>query len=357
MKGTRLGTGGTLDGVFVALLERAVQRGAARLILAPIPTPAGDSYAYATISDPDLLKSVRALPPVMPGQGARALASIAQALTGEIIAVMRPCEVKAAIELAKLEQVDLSSVTFLSMDCPGATPLEQFLDGEDQLPRWPDADGARPVCSICESFADSGDLHVATLGQADQACLVIPLTGKGSALADALGLPGEADADSWEKEAGRLRDRRSGARAEANGAVAQEVAGLGGLTAFFNSCVACHNCRSVCPICYCRRCYIDGDDWEAPSSEYLDRAHAGGSLRMLPDTVTFHVGRMAHMSLSCVSCGSCEDACPSDIRIAQLFCMVGDRTRELFDYEPGSDSSEPIPLATYEEEELHAYES
>ena len=39
----------------------------------------------------------------------------------------------------------------------------------------------------------------------------------------------------------------------------------------------------------------------------------------LPEPLLFQLGRMSHMSLSCVSCGMCEDACPVDIPVGRIF--------------------------------------
>jgi len=62
------------------------------------------------------------------------------------------------------------------------------------------------------------------------------------------------------------------------------------------------------------------------------------------------------MSVSCVSCGSCEDACPMSIPVAQIFSMTADETQGIFDYVAGRNIDEPIPLKTYEEDELHEVE-
>jgi len=93
-----------------------------------------------------------------------------------------------------------------------------------------------------------------------------------------------------------------------------------------------------------------------PSEEYLEMAEDKGTLRFLPDTILFHVGRMMHMSVSCVSCGSCEDACPMSIPVAQIFSMVADETQDLFGYVSGRDVNEPIPLTVYKEDEFHEVE-
>ena len=62
------------------------------------------------------------------------------------------------------------------------------------------------------------------------------------------------------------------------------------------------------------------------------------------------------MSLYCVSCGACEDACPVDIPVAQVFSMIADETQTLFDYISGRSLDEPLPLVAYKEEELHEVE-
>jgi formate dehydrogenase subunit beta len=65
---------------------------------------------------------------------------------------------------------------------------------------------------------------------------------------------------------------------------------------------------------------------------------------------------MLHMSLSCVSCGACEDACPTAIPVAQVFSLVGGQNQEEFGYVPGRSREEPPPLRVYEEEEFEEVE-
>ena len=91
------------------------------------------------------------------------------------------------------------------------------------------------------------------------------------------------------------------------------------------------------------------------SDDYLIRAEKQGTLRFLPDTLLFHLGRMTHMSLSCVGCGMCEDACPVSIEVAQVFNLVGSKTQEVFKYIPGS--KEPLPLKVFKEDEFHEVEA
>jgi len=90
--------------------------------------------------------------------------------------------------------------------------------------------------------------------------------------------------------------------------------------------------------------------------DYLTRAKARGVVKLPSDTLFFHIGRMLHMSLSCVSCGMCEDACPMNITVGQIFSLVGDRNQEAFGYVPGRSIDEALPLTTFEQGEFQEVE-
>ena len=89
----------------------------------------------------------------------------------------------------------------------------------------------------------------------------------------------------------------------------------------------------------------------------LQRADRKQGLRLLPDLLLFHMGRMTHMSISCVSCGACEDACPADIPVSMLFSVAARDTRKIFDYEPGRDIDEALPYSVFNFEELKNFEA
>ena len=128
--------------------------------------------------------------------------------------------------------------------------------------------------------------------------------------------------------------------------------GFEGLFDVFSNCIGCHNCQSVCPICYCRQCYFDSEVAKSDSDYILLRAKQRGGLSFPPDRIMFHVGRMAHMSLSCVSCGLCSDACPFDISVADIFSCVADNTQRAFKYQAGMDTEEALPIKAFQLEEV-----
>jgi formate dehydrogenase subunit beta len=45
-----------------------------------------------------------------------------------------------------------------------------------------------------------------------------------------------------------------------------------------------------------------------------------------------------------------------DVPVSQVFALAGDEVQRAFDYVPGRNTEEPIPMLTYEEDELHEYE-
>lgn len=353
MKGIPLKAGTEAVEVLRDLMRRALESGTVQQVLVPFRGPEG-SFPWILASDPGLIDQAEPVPPVMSVQGARALASvIGQPETGLIMAVMRPCEARAAVELSKLRQFGLGGSVIVTFDCPGVMPLDLWASGETRAPDPGNAGSIRPLCGQCTEFTGHGDLCVARSG-CDH--FALPLTDRGRDLAADLGLEGEADLDEWLSWKSDLSEERENRGAAERSRLRKEAGGLSALAGFFGGCVGCRSCRTVCPVCYCRLCFIDMKDRRSPSSAHIRRSVSAGGARLVSDTLLFHIGRMAHMNLSCVSCGMCEDACPSGIPVGQLVSMVSRETSSLFDYVAGGDPSEPLPLSTYLTEELHEFE-
>lgn len=365
-KGAVISAKSGINESIIDVLKKAMDKGVFDAVLMSMRVPAGDSFAYVLIKDTSLLKDAFSLPPVMPVQGAKAVSSITRLGAGnmKIAAIIRPCETRASIELAKLGQTNLENITLISMDCPGALPLSDFISDPtknmklfDDAAEKGDDKPMRPVCQICDkSSMISGDIHIGTLGAKKDTFFIISNSQKGNNVMDKLGIDLKENIDSWQAKVKNISEEKQKKRTKAHKDLKSEIGGLDNLVDTFGQCINCHNCMSVCPICFCRLCYFDSDKVKHPSEDYLQRAESKGSIRFLPDTTLFQMGRMMHMSLSCVSCGACEDACPMDIPVAQIFSMIADETQNLFDYVSGKDPNEPIPLVAYKEEELHEME-
>lgn len=354
MKGLRVSGFDDIAKALKHIIDLSLSRKAVSGALVTVRGPEG-SFPWILASDTAPLERAEPLPPVMPVQGARALASFTQdPPEGRVLAVMRPCEARASIEVAKLQQSDPESTILLTMDCPGVVPLADLAADDSLEPDPGDPASLRPLCRQCTQFTAAGDISVVRSGEG---IYLLPLTEKGRLFAEELGFNGgEKELPQWRARTDSLRKQREETALESRGSIRSEAQGLEGLTSFFSGCVGCRSCRTVCPVCYCRLCFIDMKDRRSSAADHLARSASAGAARLVTDTLLFHIGRMSHMSLSCVSCGMCEDACPSDIPVGRLMSMVSGGTSQLFGYSAGASTGDPLPLTVFEQEELHEYE-
>ena len=312
-------------------------------------------------------------------QGGHVLSEIAKhgRADHKIAAFLRPCEIRAAVELSKLKQIDLEHIILISVDCPGAVPLTEYMTEpkkyedifQEIFSTWENSESLRPVCRICQRFSHpsefpegsdesagedpvSSDLHIGLLGGAGSTIFLIPTTDKGRKFLGQMDLELEDSLENWRSEVTKRSQDRLKKRQDFNLQWHKDVEGSEKFSALFDECINCHNCMRVCPICYCQQCYFDSQFLHVNSEEYMDRAEKRGALRFPLDTIQFHLGRMSHMVLSCVSCGACEDACPMNIPVAQAFSMVGDETQKDFVYTPGRSREDPLPLQSFVKEEF-----
>jgi len=387
-------TGKTLpaeDGItsaIINLLKKSLAEKQVEAIMIPSKVPDTEAYTWLLLQDESLLALGNPLPPVMTVQGGKALSNVTKHgdLQEKVAAVMRPCEVQAAVELLKLKQIDLDHIYLISVDCPGAMPLRDYVNDpektakafEEAFSTWGENESVRPVCQICHQFSlpapqqsassdnslpkteanfPAADLHIGLIGGDGKNVFLIPATTKGQDLLDNLDLSAEDSMANWESKVEEIRERKLNKRKAADAEWQAKTEGVDNLTAVFDDCINCHNCQSACPVCYCQQCYFDSQLLRLSPESYLERAEKRGALRFPLDTLLFHVGRMSHMALSCVSCGACEDACPMSIPVGQVFTMMGNKTQEYFAYSPGTDRNEPLPLQIFEEDEFGEVET
>ena len=366
MKGAAISAKSGIRNTIIDLIRKAMDKGVFDAVIIPMKVPAEDAFAYVLVKDKNLLKDSNPIPPTMFVQGAKAVSSITRLGKGnmKIAAIMRPCETRATIEIAKLGQTNLENITLISFDCPGVLPTSDFLkDPEKNIKLFDEAwktwddKKMRPVCQICDkSSMVSGDLHIGTHGAKKDTCFIISNNKKGDEIANKLDINLKDNIDSWQTKVKNLSEEKQKKRKKAHKDLKTKVGGIDNLVDTFSQCINCHNCMRVCPVCICRLCYFDSEKVKHPAEDYLSRAESKGSLRFLPDTTLFQMGRMMHMSLNCVSCGACEDACSMSIPVAQIFSMIADETQGLYDYVSGRNPDEPLPLVSYKEEELHEME-
>jgi len=352
-----------VKGFLKTLLEKEVVRG----VVAPSALPSGVNAAQSLITDPAMLENADPLAPVMAVSTAKLLSQMTRLKPMEkpVAVLLRPCELRATIELTKLKQANLDNLLLISMDCAGTFSVKTYAslveEGQDvreiekKLLNGEDEPMLRPVCQGCEwSVPGNSDITIAKHGlEADQFGLIAH-TEKGEKALE-LVTEGEVWEGGEEKRNSAIEkwnEEKIAKRDSQFSELKERVSGIENLLKTYDRCINCHNCMTVCPICFCKECFFDSAVFEFESDRFIDWSRAKGNLRLPTDTLLFHLGRMNHMSTSCVACGMCQDACPNDIPVAQIFKMVGYNTQKRFDYVAGRSLEEPVPLTQFREDEL-----
>ncbi|MBD3414247.1 MAG: hypothetical protein GF421_07455 [Candidatus Aminicenantes bacterium] len=365
-KGTVLSAEKGTKRVILDILKKALAENLFDAVLIPAQVPETEAYSWILLQDESLFEWADPLPPVMTVQGGRALSSFSKngELEQNIAALLRPCEIRAAIELFKLKQVNLKNITLISLDCPGAMPLSNYMsdpqktkkDFQHILEKWENSESLRPVCQVCQHFSfidgTAADLHIGLLGDKNKNITLIPSSPKGKKLLDQLEFGTKDSVEKWKTEKQQLANEKIKRIDAFNREWKKKINQANGFFNEFNPCINCHNCMNVCPMCYCQQCYFDSQAINFKPEAYMQKAEQKGALRFPLNTMLFHIGRMSHMVLSCVSCGACEDACPVSIPVSQLFSMVSDQTQKEFKYTPGMNREDALPLQDFTEQEF-----
>ncbi|MFP4158304.1 MAG: Coenzyme F420 hydrogenase/dehydrogenase, beta subunit C-terminal domain [Desulfobacterales bacterium] len=323
------------------------------------------------ISSPDQLENIEPVSPAFAVNNARLVSRLTKGRPGgKVAAVLRPCEIRAFIELVKLNQARTSDLTIIGTDCPGAlqnSKLFEFMDKHGKSAAdafiessFPDnaepADWGElaPTCRTCTQPTPEGaDLAVGLFGLLPGGRIQIyARTPAGENLLEALGFEASEPDPGREKTVESLVSRRTKARKEMTEKTREATDTFEKLEQYFSRCINCYNCRKVCPVCYCRQCVFDTDVCEHEPAGYMKWAGRKGGLKMPEDTLFYHLTRMAHMSTACVGCGQCSNACPSNIPVAELFVSVAEKAQAAFDYSAGRSLDDPPPLSVFFEDEF-----
>ena len=365
----------SFNGEIEAFLTRLLESDLVGSLLVPKQTTGGDNYVHALIKNPALLADTDIGAPVMPVQAARIISNLTFRDPGEKIGVVvRPCEARALVELAKFKQITRESLLIIAVDCLGTYEPKDFsalckagktpaLDLRKQAVTGAcspdDAAPFRSACEICEYPAiDAGvvDMVVGLWGVDTEKQLYVEA---GDELADALSeksileFNGQENSKRQEIIASVKVDRTKSCE-QVLGDFSSKVNSIKGIQELLSTCMRCHNCMINCPICYCRECVFRSPTFEHTPDQYLGWAKDKGAIRMPANTVMFHLTRLNHMVISCIGCGMCDTACPNDIPVMSLFRTVGRNAQKMMEYVPGQSYDEPAPATTFQDTELLA---
>ena len=198
---------------------------------------------------------------------------------------------------------------------------EQFPLGRCQPSHW-----ARLVASLWESCADVGTSQemarrgVLTLREARR--LVSPQPEHMCSLIARQPVPDSAG----DTEFADVSDLESKPAAERWKHFKEEL----------SKCIRCYACKNVCPLCYCKTCFVDQTmpAWFGKTTD-------------LSDTLIYHIVRAFHVAGRCVGCGACSRACPMDIDLSELLRKTEKIMKERYNYEAGLSLQEVPPLGEF----------
>jgi formate dehydrogenase subunit beta len=323
------------------------------------------AVSYSLITDPDELKKAVPLYPFMPVNAGKVLSDFSgKAATEEpVAAVLRPCELRAFVELVKRVQGSMDNILLISLTCGGVYTLRSLNNGNltKQLPQyWETVKKSendpyiRVTCKSCENFIPQlADMTVAAVGKKDldKECIILLNSQKGEDFA--ANAPGNVITEEIETDGTRkLQKLREEDKKTLFEDFDKNQAGTKAFIKTFAACLGCHACSQVCPICFCALCDFDSKSCEYQPLSFVSELSQKGGLKVPPGNIFFHLGRMSHMAVSCISCGMCSDVCPVSIPVATVFSRVGDSLQKVLDYIPGRDVEEAVPSGTYKEEEF-----
>jgi len=324
---------------------------------------------FSLISKPEDLDDAVPFYPIMPVNAGSLMSrfTMKQPATESIIAVLKPCEIRAFVELIKREQGSLENITILSFTCGGVYTHRMVADDliTKNLSKYWDAvksekilDDLRPACRSCDEFIPyNSDITVDLIGNKDidkQLTMILNTEKGGNLVKDIKGKNVEKNLN--DKKLENFKDKREKEKKKLFDEIDPKIKGLDNLIDTFGKCISCHACGRVCPICYCTVCEFESPDAEYKPSNFETELNKRGALRVPPGTIYFHLGRLDHIAISCVGCGACEDVCPVDIPLSIIFKKIGESVQKMFDYVPGKNTDEELPLSTFEKEELVEYE-
>ncbi len=358
LKITEKGITGTVNEFLKSLLDKKL----VQAILVPVEVKG--KITLALVNSPEVLEDARPFAPYMPVSTARMVSNMTKVSSSgkKTAVVLKSCELRALIELVKLKQASLDNLLLIGVDCFGTFSNDNYESLCKVLTPSPAdmQEGNHPrlreACQICEYPAPlNADIVIGLFGMPlDKEILLLAETPAGENVLAAIN-PGQSNAGSVKARKKALANAISAHKKKKEEVFARyssEVKGLEKLQSMFASCVNCHNCRTACPLCYCRECLFDSPtfDWKADS--YLGWAEKRGALAMPSDRLLFHLTRLNHMVASCVGCGLCQEACPNNIEVFKIFRLTGDKVQASLNYVPGRSLEDELPVSTFREDEL-----
>jgi len=326
-------------------------------MLAPVELPDHGGVAPEVIEHPDEISRVNPFLPVMTSNCAPMVDGFIKEHRGGHLAVMlRPCELRALVELNKRNRIQLQRpdkgdnhkpLVIIGVDCPGTFSsseytrhVEQHLNDAEMI-NVALAYGSqesyipyqvRIACQMCDSPGPLGaDMVIGSIGTAPQGYLLAIASDEDMdaylKLADITdGMATEAEVVYRELMVGKLADKRARLRSDLINKQSWQAEDLNGAMALFARCTLCADCLDACPL-------YDGE--LTGMLGVRDTHHQNHPL--LAELVG-----VSRWLASCSGCGMCQEMCEHGVSLAPIIITLSHRIQHELHYRPG-DPNQRLP--------------
>jgi formate dehydrogenase (coenzyme F420) beta subunit len=267
--------------------------------------------------------------------------------------ILRPCEMRALIEMTKHTPIPLENLITISVDCLGTLVADEYHWRLERLEKShiadrvnqsePEEDLAeealtfarqggiipyryRSACQVCNSpEAEHAHINIHILGLPARQQMLLSI--KDAGLADLLSLDkltvGLADEDliaQHTRIVSKMLERHARTLERVNQGLGSLLpADVDAVIRQLEGCGECQACMEACPICSVDRPYQNADGHYERTS-------------------------VMHWLVSCAGCGMCEQSCPSQLPTAAIFTHIRQQLAQEWDYVPGRSHDEPLPV-------------
>lgn len=345
----------------------------------PVEQPDQTGISLRVIKDPRELEIVNPFAPIMLINSAAAVESFIKDHPGKrLAAILRPCELRALVELQKRHKVNphsqagdeplpgagenvtqegrggrLDSTTIqpctviIGVDCPGTFSVNEYArrvvaQGVDGLTRevltysvesgpvpgrgpgqWPGQ--FRSACQLCDRPAPLGaDIVIGTVGVVLRGYLLVIASDEEADLSLKLstttdGLATEEQVIQREFAVGAVMNQRADRRKNLAREDSLDEKNFSSLLGLFARCTLCADCLDACPL-------YGG---ELAGMLGVNRLHQAGR-PLLSELVG-----VSRWLVSCSGCGMCQEACEHSVTLSQLISAVSHRLRSELHYTAG----------------------
>ncbi len=311
-------------------------------------TSTNGGYEPHLLDNPEAVAHVNPFRPLMTENLAQSAPGMLHDSPERRLGVMlRPCEMRALIEISKRQPIPRERLVTICLDCLGTYPTEEYewRVGRKGSPENLANDALkfarqggilayryRTACQICaDPGAHSADLNIHVLGLPVRQEILIqasnPENGESPKLVSVIDLAaltnGPASAELIQQHQNVLAKQaeRHHQTMERVMQVLEDLLprNVEEMAVQLESCGDCQKCMSVCPIC-------SVDFPSKNSSGHYDRQ----SIR--------------RWLVSCAGCGMCEQACISNLPLGVIFGSIREKLDEELNYTPGRLWTEALPL-------------